>query len=260
MKNVNKPPFRRPLSISVLSCVASVIGCSWFSNVLVQMQCPRQTTSSADAQVRGGSVIGASAGPASDDSSYFVLTRLVDDDDAEDTKSNEQQMSSVNEIATVNHATYFTAQCRLLVCLSILRSYFLADYRQTYDVIHKTGIHNISQRLQKMANAHAYHAWRPRSCNMYDNATVHCRLRVRHRLHDGLVLSRRQKLSKTRCNQYNAEGTLACARRRSDVARCDGIDMPSYGQIGANMTSFIKNWKYVTCRNAARGGPSHGHR
>ena len=123
MKNVNKPPFRRPLSISVLSCVASVIGCSWFSNVLVQMHCPRQTTSSADAQVRGGSVIGASAGPASDDSSYFVLTRLVDDDDAEDTKSNEQQMSSVNEITTVNHATYFTAQCRLLVCLSILRSY-----------------------------------------------------------------------------------------------------------------------------------------
>jgi len=50
---------------------------------------------------------------------------------AEETKTKEQQMSSVNEITTVNHATYFTAQCRLLVCLSILRRYFLADYQQT---------------------------------------------------------------------------------------------------------------------------------
>ena len=69
------------LSAGVDRPVLCRTGCSWFSNVLVQMQCPRQTTSSADAQVRGGSVIGASAGPASDDSSYFVLTRLVDDDD-----------------------------------------------------------------------------------------------------------------------------------------------------------------------------------
>jgi len=33
-KNVNKPPFWRPWSINILSCVASVIGCSWLSNVL----------------------------------------------------------------------------------------------------------------------------------------------------------------------------------------------------------------------------------
>jgi len=36
---------------------------------------------------------------------------------------------------------------------------------------------------------------------------------------------------RTRRNQYDAAGALACARRRSDVTRCNGIDVPPYGPL-----------------------------
>jgi len=57
---------------------------------------------------------------------------------AEETKTKEQQMSSVNEITTVNHATYFTANvafwCVCRSCVAI--SWPIISKR---DVILKTG-------------------------------------------------------------------------------------------------------------------------
>ena len=86
---------------------------------------------------------------------------------------------------------------------------------------------------------------------------VHCRVRPRHPLHNRLVCL---PSSGIRRNQDDAAGTLACARRHNDVTRCNGIDMPPYGPLCANMTSFIKpEVGYITYRNAARRGPSHGH-
>ena len=104
----------------------------------------------------------------------------------------------------------------------------------------KQEIHNISQRLQKRTkpftpNMHGGRMSHVQQCNSTLQAPTPSPS-ARYRL----VLSRRQKSSRTRLYQYNAEGTLACARRRSDVARCDGIDMPSYGPICADMTSSIK--------------------
>jgi len=50
---------------------------------------------------------------------------------------------------------------------------------------------------------------------------VNCRLRPRHSLRNGLVYSRRPSSSRTRRNQYDAVGTLSCARRRNDVIYCN---------------------------------------
>ena len=50
----------------------------------------------------------------------------------------------------------------------------------------------------------------------------------RHPFHDGLVQSRRPPSSRTRRNQYDAVGALACVRRRSDVTRRNGIEMSPY--------------------------------
>ena len=66
---------------------------------------------------------------------------------------------------------------------------------------------------------------------------AHCRLRPLHPLHDGVVFSPRPSSSGTRRNHYDAAGALACARRRSDVIRCNGICI--FGSLCANMTSSI---------------------
>ena len=58
-------------------------------------------------------------------------------------------------------------------------------------------------------------------------------------------------------NQYDAAGVSVCGQRRNDVTRCNGIDMPPYGPLCGNTTSFI-NRKYITYRNAASRGPSYG--
>ena len=68
--------------------------------------------------------------------------------------------------------------------------------------------------------------------------SCHCRLCPHHPLRNGLVLSRRPPSSRTRCNQHDAAGALACAQH--DVTCCKGIDMPPYSPICANMTSYIK--------------------
>ena len=41
---------------------------------------------------------------------------------------------------------------------------------------------------------------------------------------DSSSLGRRPPSSRTRRNQYDAAGALACARRRNGVTRCNGID------------------------------------
>jgi len=60
-----------------------------------------------------------------------------------------------------------------------------------------------------------------------------------HPLHDGLIQSRRPLSFRTPRNQCDAAGALAYVRRRSDVTRCDGIDMPPDGPLCANMKSSI---------------------
>ena len=61
---------------------------------------------------------------------------------------------------------------------------------------------------------------------------------------NGLVQSWRPPASRTRRNQCEAAGALTCARRRSDVTRCNGIDdMSPCGPLCANIT---------TQRNAVR--------
>ena len=46
-----------------------------------------------------------------------------------------------------------------------------------------------------------------------------------------------------------------------DIRLRPGIATPlvPYGPLRPNVMSYIK-WKYITYCNAARGGPSHGHR
>ena len=68
---------------------------------------------------------------------------------------------------------------------------------------------------------------------------AHCRLRPRHPLHVYSLGAR---------NQCDATGALACARRRNDVTCSNGIGMPPYSPLCANMTSSIK----PEVRNASR--------
>jgi len=75
------------------------------------------------------------------------------------------------------------------------------------------------------------------SCRDKAASMAHCRLRPLHPLHDAVVFSPRPSSSGTRRNHYDAAGALACARRRSDVTRCNGICI--FGSLCANMTSSI---------------------
>ena len=65
-----------------------------------------------------------------------------------------------------------------------------------------------------------------------DEAPVYCRFRPGHRhpLRDGLmthlVSASWSPSSWSRHSQCDASGALACARRRNDVTRCNGIDVP----------------------------------
>jgi len=52
-----------------------------------------------------------------------------------------------------------------------------------------------------------------------NEATVHCRLRPRHPLHDVLVYSRRPPSSRPRRDRYDAAEALTRVRRRNDVTR-----------------------------------------
>jgi len=70
-----------------------------------------------------------------------------------------------------------------------------------------------------------------------NKAAVHCMLRPRH----PTARCRHPPSSRTRRSQYDKAKTLACARRRNDVTRCNGIDMPSYDVLCANMTSSTKS-------------------
>jgi len=87
----------------------------------------------------------------------------------------------------------------------------------------------------------------PALCQLYRHtfvpytAMAHCRLRPRHPSIDGLVNCRRQPSSRTRRNQYDATGVLACARRRNDVTRCKGTDTYPC----ANTTSSVKPEVYT---------------
>ena len=45
---------------------------------------------------------------------------------------------------------------------------------------------------------------------------------------------------KARRHLYDTAGAFACARRRNDVTHCNGVEMPPYGALSANMTSSIK--------------------
>jgi len=58
---------------------------------------------------------------------------------------------------------------------------------------------------------------------------------------------------RTRRNRYDTARALASARRRNDVSRCNGIDMPPYGPLCASTTSSTKPTDI-----SQRGGPSHG--
>jgi len=49
-----------------------------------------------------------------------------------------------------------------------------------------------------------------------------------------------------------AAEALACARRRNDVTRCSGIDMPPRGPFLCEYDVVHKTGKYMTYRNAAR--------
>jgi len=70
-----------------------------------------------------------------------------------------------------------------------------------------------------------------------NKAAVHCMLRPRH----PTARCRHPPSSRTRRSQYDKAKTLACARRRNDVTRCNGIDMPPYDVLCANMTSSTKS-------------------
>jgi len=85
-------------------------------------------------------------------------------------------------------------------------------------------------------------------------------------LHDGLVstLVYRDESTVDAINQYDAADrsaiAIACAQRRDDVTHCNGIDMPSCGcHVQITVWRYSKKWKYITYRNAARGGQSHGY-
>ena len=117
----------------------------------------------------------------------------------------------------------------------------LAD-RQTRTKTDRHGHHNTPLPYRRRSN----------------KAMVHCRLRPRCPLHRGSVYSRRPPSSRTRRNQHHAAGALACARRRNDVTRCNGIDTLTCGPLYANMTSSTKPEVRVhTYHNAAKEGPSH---
>jgi len=92
---------------------------------------------------------------------------------------------------------------------------------------------------------------------------VHCALRPRTApLARWTRLSRRPPSSETLRNQsYGRAGALACAPRRNDVTRCNGIAMPPCGPLCANITSTTTpKVGYIAYHNASSGGPSHGHR
>jgi len=69
----------------------------------------------------------------------------------------------------------------------------------------------------------------------------------RHPFHDELVKSRRSPSSRTRRNQYHAAGALACARRRNNVTRCNGVHLPPYGITLTEEDEATTTGKGVTC-------------
>ena len=64
-------------------------------------------------------------------------------------------------------------------------------------------------------------------------------------------------LPQSRRKQYDAAGASACARRRNDVTRCNGIGTPTYGPLRANTTSSVKPevHKTVSQRSQRRTEP-----
>ena len=73
--------------------------------------------------------------------------------------------------------------------------------------------------------------------NKTGHATVHYKLRSQHPSYSGFVYSPLPTSSGTRRNQYEAAGTLACARRRNYVTRCNGINMLPRDPLCANITN-----------------------
>jgi len=65
----------------------------------------------------------------------------------------------------------------------------------------------------------------PRTAQQGDGAGA-LKASPRNPLHDAIVWFHRLSSSMTRRNQYHTADALACARRRSDIACCNGIDMP----------------------------------
>ena len=158
----------------------------------------------------------------------------------------------------------------------------LREYYQDMDIV-KLCLHVHYSRVQVQVQGHyvclsqhitAVRAFRRfhhlqfySSKTLQNKAMAHCRLHPRHPSHCGLLQCVRQPSSRTRVHTtrpIRRNRALSCARRRNDITHCNGIDMPSYGPLCANMTSSVKpevhnlsqrrqrrteprSWVHVTC-------------
>jgi len=77
---------------------------------------------------------------------------------------------------------------------------------------------------------------------------------------DGLVNCRRPPSSRTRRNQYDATGVLACARRRNDVTRCKGTDTYPCANTTSSVNGEVYTTVIVSQRRQSRIGPRNVHK
>jgi len=129
-------------------------------------------------------------------------------------------------------------QCRCCSSALPVNSLSLDTFKQKAEIptlwsesVMDITLHTHSQRVGKPAVV--CQTWQNdrNTCSIKQSNGAHCRLRPRHPLHDGLVSSRSLQSSRTRSNQHDVAGALACAQWCHDVARCNGIDGAHYVQI-----------------------------